>query len=103
LEYNVGIHLYRLVQEALTNVGKHAQVDCARVALGYEDGVIRLAVEDDGAGFDAAAPHKAAAPQGLGLIGMRERIDQLGGRLAITSQVGQGTRVLALIPWKGVA
>ena len=103
LEYNVGIHLYRLVQEALTNVGKHAQVDCARVALGYEDGVIRLAVEDDGAGFDAAAVQEAAAPQGLGLIGMRERIDQLGGRLTITSQVGQGTRVQALVPWKGVS
>jgi signal transduction histidine kinase len=103
LEYSVGIHLYRLVQEALTNVGKHAQVDRTRVALGYEDGVIRLAVEDDGAGFDAAAVQEAAAPQGLGLIGMRERIDQLGGRLTITSQVGQGTRVQALVPWKGVS
>jgi PAS domain S-box-containing protein len=98
---NMGIHLYRLVQEALTNVGKYAQVDRARVTLGVEDGAISLSVEDNGAGFDASAAQRAASPKHLGLIGMRERIDQLGGRLEITSQVGQGTRILARVPWKG--
>jgi signal transduction histidine kinase len=101
LSDDIGIHLFRLVQEALTNVGKYAQVDRARVTLGVEDGMISLSVEDEGAGFDAAAAHKAATPKSLGLIGMRERIDQLGGRLEITSQVGQGTRILARVPWKG--
>jgi signal transduction histidine kinase len=65
--------------------------------------MISLLVEDEGAGFDAAAAHKAASAKGLGLIGMRERIDQLGGRLEVTSQVGQGTRILARVPWKGGA
>ena len=99
----IGIQLYRLVQEALTNVAKYAQVDAARVELGYEDGVISLAVADDGGGFDPAAVHTAVSPQGLGLIGMRERIDYVGGELAITSQVGQGTRLLARVPWKGAS
>lgn len=98
---DIGIHLYRLVQEALTNVGKYAQVDHARVTLGVEDGMIGLLVEDEGAGFDVAVAHKVASPKSLGLIGMRERVDQLGGRLEITSQLGQGTRILARVPWKG--
>jgi len=100
---DMAIHLYRLAQEALTNVGKYAQVDCARVTLGVEDGMISLLVEDEGAGFDVAIAHTVTTPKNLGLIGMRERIDQLGGRLEIASQVGQGTRILARVPWKGGA
>jgi signal transduction histidine kinase len=101
LPVDTGIHLYRLVQEALTNVGKYAQVDRARVTLGVEDGTISLSIEDEGAGFDASAVHRAVSPKSLGLIGMRERIDQLGGRLEIASQLGEGTRILARVPWKG--
>jgi len=101
LPVDIGIHLYRLVQEALTNVAKYAQVDRARVTLGVEDGTISLSVEDEGAGFDASAVYRAVSPKSLGLIGMRERIDHLGGRLEIASQLGQGTRIFAQVPWKG--
>ncbi|RPI08284.1 MAG: GAF domain-containing protein, partial [Zetaproteobacteria bacterium] len=71
---HVGIHLYRLVQEALTNVGRHAHVDSARVVLGHKDDEIRVTVEDEGAGFDAASASSGISPEHTGLIGMRERV-----------------------------
>ncbi|HVM60254.1 MAG TPA: PAS domain S-box protein [Verrucomicrobiae bacterium] len=85
--------LYRVVQEALTNVAKHAQAQHAEVRLAADGRVLSLSVSDDGRGFDAA-PSRT----GLGLEGMRERIDQLGGQLEIETQPGKGTRLLAQIP-----
>jgi len=97
---SVGIQLYRFLQEALTNISKHAQARRVRVALGYDGEVLSLSVEDDGVGFDVAGTCGAKSQGGIGLIGMQERLDLLNGRLEITSQPGHGTRLLAKVPWR---
>jgi signal transduction histidine kinase len=84
--------IYRLVQEALTNVTKHAQARHARVAVIAADGVDTIDVRDDGAGFDT----EAARP-GFGLTNMRERVTLAGGTMTIDSGE-DGTRVAARIP-----
>ncbi|MGI8800600.1 MAG: GAF domain-containing protein [Solirubrobacteraceae bacterium] len=81
--------VYRLVQEALTNVAKHARARLVHVAVVASDGDVEVEVRDDGVGFGAAAP-----TQGFGLAGMRERVDLAGGALTIASGEG-GTRVHA--------
>ncbi len=87
--------VFRIVQESLVNVAKHAQARTARVRVAREGGEIVLEVRDDGAGFDAAAARK---PQSLGLIGLRERAQLLEGTVRIDSAPGQGTCVQARIP-----
>ena len=77
--------LYRLVQEALTNVVKHAGASRVTVALIEDDGTVELSVTDDGAGFQTDA-----ASEGFGLIGMRERVALLGGELDFDSQLRRG-------------
>jgi signal transduction histidine kinase len=97
----VTISFYRFLQEALNNVAKHAQADRVMVALSYDGEVIRLLVEDNGQGFDVAERLAVSAmPGGIGLLGMRERFELLGGRLEIESQPGRGTRLLASVPWR---
>ncbi len=87
---------YRIVQEALTNVARYAQVNQASVTLWCDQNVLGIQVEDEGAGFD---PESAlAAGCSGGLIGMQERALLLNGTLTIESASGQGTRVLAEIP-----
>jgi signal transduction histidine kinase len=85
--------MYRLVQEALTNVVKHAGASRVMVAVIEDDGTVQLSVTDDGAGFQTDA-----ASEGFGLIGMRERVTLLGGELEFDSQFGVGTTVAARIP-----
>ncbi|MGE5335982.1 MAG: GAF domain-containing protein [Nitrososphaerota archaeon] len=84
--------LYRIVQEGLTNVGKHAEATRAEVLVEETGGQVEVAVRDDGRGFD---PGAAAA--GFGLVGMRERVELAGGELRIESEPGR-TAVLARIP-----
>jgi signal transduction histidine kinase len=88
---------YRIVQEALTNVVKHAHARSAVVSLEIGDRV-RLTVEDDGAGFARSTPPDEAAHRGLGLVSMRERAAQFGGELHLESVPGRGTRVMADLP-----
>ena len=85
--------LYRLVQEALTNVLKHAAAARVRVSLTRDAGGVTAVVEDDGSGFDAMA-----RDGGLGLAGMRERLGIVGGRLTVDSASGRGTTLLAEVP-----
>jgi signal transduction histidine kinase len=85
--------LYRLVQEALTNVVKHASAGQVLVRLTRDAGGVTAVVEDDGAGFDPAAANGR-----LGLTGMRERVGLVGGRLTVDSAEGRGTTVLAEVP-----
>jgi signal transduction histidine kinase len=84
--------VYRLVQEALTNVAKHARADHARVTVSARDGRLEVEVSDDGAGFDPAA-----ATRGFGVAGMRERVQLSGGRLTVTPSAS-GTTVRAELP-----
>lgn len=90
------ITLYRVLQEALTNVVKHARATRVQVALDYTGRSLTLAVEDDGQGFDKSKFARISG--GIGLLGMQERVALLGGRLTIESQPGRGTRLAAELP-----
>lgn len=89
--------LYRVVQEALTNVAKHAAASRARVSLRRRSNVVTMTVRDDGQGFD---PAKVSAKEGsgLGLFGMRERLALVGGLAEIDSAPGRGTTITARVP-----
>lgn len=87
--------VFRMVQESLANVGKHAYARLVRVRVAREDQEIALSVEDDGVGFSTATGRK---PNSLGLIGLRERAHLLKGRIEVRSTPGEGTRVAVRIP-----
>ncbi len=91
------INLYRIAQEALTNVIKHAKARHARVKLAADHGKVRLEITDDGAGFDPATVHPSDQG-GLGLLGMRERAALFGGTLEIHSEPGAGCRLVITVP-----
>ena len=86
--------LYRIVQEALTNVLKHAAATRVTVRLSQRERSVELIVQDDGAGFDPQAVREG----GLGLTGMQERVALLGGRLVVESSEGAGTMLRAEVP-----
>ncbi len=86
--------LYRIVQESLTNVLKHARAGHVSIVLTQKDGSASVVVEDDGIGFEPAR----ARDGGLGLVGMRERVGLLGGRLTVESRPGAGTTFVAEVP-----
>jgi two-component system sensor histidine kinase UhpB len=93
--------LYRIVQEALTNIAKHAHAHKISVILKEEPEAIYVTITDDGHGFDAEQLEKPPGPgqeRGWGLVGMRERASLLDGELTITSNPGQGTSIQAQIP-----
>jgi signal transduction histidine kinase len=95
--------LYRFLQEALTNVAKHACANRVYVALHHDAQTVSLSVEDDGRGFDKQARLSVSGwSVGIGLLGMQERLKSLGGRLEIESQPGHGTCLAAHIPTKGI-
>jgi signal transduction histidine kinase len=85
--------VYRIVQEALTNAGKHGAATSALVRVIEDDGHVTITVRDDGRGFDPGA-----ATTGFGLAGVRERVELLGGELSLTSAPDQGTTVAVTIP-----
>jgi signal transduction histidine kinase len=96
LAVEVETALFRLAQEALTNVVRHAHADHADVRLSFEHDSLRLEVTDDGIGFDAG--EVASAPTSIGLIGMRERTQLIGGSLTLVSRPGEGTHVSLTVP-----
>jgi PAS domain S-box-containing protein len=87
--------VFRIVQESLVNVAKHARAQRAKVCIERVNNGLRLRVEDDGAGFDTRAHRK---PNSLGLAGLRERAQLLKGSVVVHSQPGQGTTIDAFIP-----
>jgi chemotaxis family two-component system sensor kinase Cph1 len=86
--------IYRIVQEALTNVVKHASAKSVSIVVAAADGAVRTVIEDDGTGFATGSVRE----QALGLVGMRERAHLLGGRLEVESSPGAGTTVVAELP-----
>lgn len=86
--------VYRVVQEALTNAARHSQARTVDLRVAAEDGWIRVKVTDDGIGFDPALEKR----KGLGLLGMEERVRELGGRLQLTSRPGSGTSLEIYLP-----
>jgi len=92
------IALFRIAQEALTNIAKHAQATEARIGLDEDDGAIRLRIEDDGVGFNPVQDLGGSQPAGWGLLNMRERAESLGGRFVVDATPGGGTRILVEVP-----
>jgi signal transduction histidine kinase len=93
--------VFRVVQEALTNVAKHAGARAVRVDLSADADVLRFSVSDDGRGFDPSAVEARtgeSGPSGLGLTGIRERVQLLDGSVEISSRPGLGTCVAATVP-----
>lgn len=86
--------LYRIVQESLTNVVKHARASLVSVLITRKNGSVIAVIEDDGRGFDAGA----SRDEGLGLVGMEERVALLNGKLQVESSEGAGTTVVAEVP-----
>lgn len=91
--------MFRVVQEALTNVIRHAPGAHVVLRYGVEAGTVRMAVSDDGPGFDPRAPR--GSREGLGLLGMRERARRHGGEVTVTSAPGDGTTVSMSLPIAG--
>jgi signal transduction histidine kinase len=94
LPREVALCIYRIAQEALRNIGRHAKASMVQLSLALKDGGLLLAVSDDGTGFE---PGPQTRPS-LGHASMRERIRLLGGKLEIRSSLGRGTTVVAWVP-----
>jgi signal transduction histidine kinase len=92
------IALFRMCQEAVNNVARHAQAESVLIQIGVERGELRIEIEDDGRGFEAGAPRPASDRPHWGLIGMQERAELLGGTARIESSPGRGTRVEIRVP-----
>jgi signal transduction histidine kinase len=90
--------LYRIVQEALTNIARHAEATHCRVYVQRLPHTVLLTVEDDGKGFQADRPASPGGPRGLGLLGIQERVSGLRGSLRIETAPGEGTRLTVELP-----
>jgi signal transduction histidine kinase len=91
------ICLFRITQEAITNVIRHAQAGQVDIEIGSDEGSIYLSVQDDGSGFNVDSQYGESC---LGLESMAERVNFLGGQIDISSEIGKGTEVFVNIPFK---
>jgi len=94
----IEVCLYRIAQEALTNVAKHAQATSCRIYLQRLPQTVLLTVEDDGRGFDVQEVTASHARQGIGLLGVHERVAGFGGTVRLESSPGKGTRLTVEVP-----
>lgn len=92
------VTIYRIVQESLTNIAKHAQATTVNVAVERLGDKLKIAIQDDGRGFVVASAKQMISDGHLGLTGMQERAALLGGWLTIQSQPGQGTQTVSELP-----
>jgi signal transduction histidine kinase len=92
------ICIYRVVQEALTNVAKHAQATSCRVALQRLPASVLVTVEDDGRGMESMSIDGPQARAGVGLVGVRERVSRLSGTVRVETRAGNGTRLTIVLP-----
>jgi signal transduction histidine kinase len=90
--------IFRIVQEALTNVVRHASASRVHIRLAYDDDSLVMTVTDNGRGMPA---NKLTNSGSLGLVGMNERVSRFGGELKIRSQSGKGTRLHVFLPFPG--
>lgn len=102
LPQEVEVSVFRIVQEAITNIASHSRAESAYISLEFKNGRITVQVEDDGIGFNLlevlSSTHEK---ESMGLLGMKERAELLGGTLNIDTQPGRGTRILIKIPCDG--
>jgi len=99
----VELTVFRVAQEAVTNVERHAGAHRVALALWFGNNWLRLRVEDDGVGFETTGPQQQRGGQAMGLPGMGERARLIGGRLKVRSQVGKGTVVELWVPEEALA
>lgn len=91
--------LFRIGQEAISNIAKHAETSSVKITLEFAAKLFRLQLEDNGIGFEpGAVPVSGGAARGLGLLGMRERAALIGGTLTVDSEPGKGTRICVELP-----
>ena len=98
LQPETEVTAYRIIQEALTNVARHAQATSCRVYLQRRSSTVLITIEDNGRGFDAEHAQRPDVRQGLGLLGIRERASLLRGTLRLESSPGTGTRLTVELP-----
>jgi signal transduction histidine kinase len=95
----VAINAYRIAQEAISNIVRHSGARNVTIALDEHGGRLHLAIEDDGCGFDVAqAARQALSSRRLGLLGIQERAELLGGEALVDSAPGRGTRIVVSLP-----
>lgn len=99
LPVNVESGLYRIIQEALTNISKHAMANTVTVAIQLKSGLLSVVVRDDGRGFDVGIAGKlTSSSRSFGLLGMLERAEMIGGTLKISSEQDSGTTIKVSVP-----
>lgn len=104
LPSEVEIALFRVVQEAISNIARHANAHNTALSLHFQKKAIQVSIQDDGKGFDVQeALSSKDRPRGLGLLGMKERIELVHGTLSIRSRIGSGTLISFQIPLSGSA
>jgi signal transduction histidine kinase len=99
LDEDIGIHLFQMVRELLTNVIKHSRAKHARVYVNKRENDICIVVEDDGIGIDSSKSNYSDA-KGFGLFSINERLHYVGGRMEIKNKQGGGTQVVLIAPLK---
>ena len=99
LEDRTETHLFRIAQEALTNVARHSGASVVQVQLRLDEGSVELTIEDNGRGIDPADTYERAS---LGMVGMRARAREAGGELIVTSGDSAGVRIMARVPAHGL-
>lgn len=92
------IALFRIAQEALNNVSKHARAKTVDIKLGNDNGHCVMSIGDDGVGFDVGSGSRTRRRPGLGMVTMRERTQAIGGRFDLETMSGQGTRIMVKVP-----
>jgi len=98
LAANIENALFRITQEALTNVTRHAKAAQVSISLSERQGQVELVIVDDGAGFEETLPKEVGQRRGWGLINMRERAEAIGGRLSVEAVIKQGTTIKITAP-----
>lgn len=101
LDTDIETLIFRGVQEALTNVVKHARAAAARVVVEQRGRMLNVQVEDDGAGFDVEDAFHASTGDGFGLRGLRDRVELFGGRIEVVSRQDAGSRLQLVLPMPG--
>ena len=96
------LNLYRIFQESLGNIERHAQAGEVAIELSKEGSLLRASIRDNGRGFDPQRPRVEGERPGMGLVDMRERAEFVGGRCALTSAPGNGTEIVIEMPLRSV-
>ena len=101
VSHEAALVCYRTLQEALTNIVRHAEADCIVLELAVFPMGLRLLISDNGIGFDEQQAEEARLDRHMGLVSMRERVELMDGSFMLRSEPGKGTRIIILLPVSG--